>query len=111
MNGEHYNAVWKISLILYLIIGCLIVFIQSDAVEIGSSTEYVLLPFRPPLSEGSGDKRYNLPIGQKCHIYIRLQVFQPIMSEGVAESSSELDFASKERKGGHLAESQLSGCY
>ena len=87
-------------MILYLVIGCLIVFIQGDAVDIGSSTEYVLLPFGPPLNERSGDKRYNLPIGQKCHIYIRLQVFQLIMSEGVAESSSELDFASKERKGG-----------
>ena len=51
------------SLILYHIIGCLIVFIQGDAVEIGSFAEDVFLPFRPPLSEGGGGKGYNLPIG------------------------------------------------
>ena len=75
MNEEHYNAVWKIGLILYLVIGCLIVFIQSDAVEVGSPAEYVLLPFRPPLNERGGDKGCNLPIGQKCHIHIRFQIF------------------------------------
>ena len=32
-------------LILYLIISCLIVLIQGEAVEIGSFTEDVLLPF------------------------------------------------------------------
>ena len=110
-NKECYSAVWEVDLALYLIIGCLIIFIQSKAVEIGSSTEYMLLPFRPPLDEGCGDKMGNLPIGQKSHVYIKLQVFQPTIGESTVESSSELDFADKERKGGHLAESQLSGYY
>jgi len=51
------------SLILYLIIGYLIVFIQGNAVETGSFAEDVFLPFWPPLSEGGGGKGYNLPIG------------------------------------------------
>ena len=63
INEEHYDAKEKMSLVSYLVFGCLIVFIQGDAVDIGSSTEYVLLPFGPPLNERSGDKRYNLPIG------------------------------------------------
>ena len=51
------------SLILYLIIGCLIVFIQGNAVDTGSFAEDVFLPFWPPLSEGGGGKGYNLPVG------------------------------------------------
>ena len=73
-SKEYYDTTQRADLILYLIIACLIVFVQGNAVEIGSSTEYMLLPFRPPLSEGSGDKGYDLPVGQECHVYIRLQV-------------------------------------
>ena len=98
-------------LVLYLVIGRLIILVQDNAIEIGSSAEYVLFPFRPPLSEGGRNKGYNLPISQKCHVYIKLQVFQPIIRESVVKSSSKLDFADKERKGWHLAESQLSGCH
>ena len=36
---------------LYLIIGRLVVFVQSNAIEVDGSAEEVLLPFRPPLSE------------------------------------------------------------
>ena len=45
INEEHYDAVEEMSLVSYLIFGCLIVFIQGDAVKIGSFTENMFLPF------------------------------------------------------------------
>ena len=47
---------------LYLIIGCLVVFVQSNAIEVDGSAEEVLISFRPPLSERGGNKGYNMPI-------------------------------------------------
>ena len=47
---------------LYLIIGRLVDFVQSNAIEVDGSAEEVLLPFRPPLSERGGNKGYNMPI-------------------------------------------------
>ena len=92
-------------LALYLVIGCLIILIQSEAVEIGSFAEDVLLPFWPPLGERGGGERYNLPIGQECHIDIRFQIFKPIIGEGIVERSPELNFASKKGERWHLAKS------
>ena len=45
INEEHYDAVEEMSLVSYLVFGCLIIFIQSDAVKIGSFTEDMFLPF------------------------------------------------------------------
>ena len=45
MNGKHYDAAEEMSLVSYLVFGCLIVFIQGDAVKIGSFTEDMFLPF------------------------------------------------------------------
>ena len=45
INEEHYDAKEKMSLVSYLVFGCLIVFIQGDAVKIGSFTKDMFLPF------------------------------------------------------------------
>ena len=45
MNGKHYDAAEEMSLVSYLIFGCLIVFIQDSAVKIGRFAEDMLLPF------------------------------------------------------------------
>ena len=45
VNEKHYDAAEEMSLVLYLVFGCLIVFIQGDAVKIGSFTEDMFLPF------------------------------------------------------------------
>ena len=92
----------RMSLDSYLIIGCLVVFVHGNAVKINGYAEKMLLPFRPPLSEEGGDKGYDLPIGQECHIDIGLQILQPIVREGIADSSPKLNFACKEGEGWHL---------
>ena len=45
MNGKHYDAAEEMSLVSCLVFSCLIVFIQDDAVKIGSLTEDMFLPF------------------------------------------------------------------
>ena len=39
------------------------------------------------------------------------RLLQPVIRESTVKSSSELNFADKERKGWHLAESQMSSCH
>ena len=61
-SKEYYGTAWRTGLILYLIIGCPIIFIQGHAIQIGRFAEDMLLPFRLPLDERDSSKRCNLPI-------------------------------------------------
>ena len=45
VNEKHYDAAEEMSLVSYLVFGCLIVFIQDSAIKIGRFAEDILLPF------------------------------------------------------------------
>ena len=95
---------------LYLIFRCLEAVVHSSTIQVDRFAEEMLLPFWPPLGKRDGGERCNLPIDEECYINVGFQVLQPIVGEGIADGSSELDFPCKEGKRWHLAKSQLLGC-
>jgi len=63
ISKEYCDIAWGTGLVLYLIIDCLIIFVQGHAIQIGRFAEDMLLPFRPPLDERGSSKRCNMSIG------------------------------------------------